>query len=272
MRTSAGTYYKTASRRSGVRGPGRGAPRAAAVALLALPLLLAACASVRTAAAPDPAPQQTLLPPVEEPQGRERPVISFAESKGGQRESLASWYGPEFHGRPTSSGERFNMHALTCAHRELPFGTKLRVVNKRNSKEVECVVNDRGPFIAGRELDLSYAAAKKIDLIGPGVQTVLIEPLGRDLRYARQVRYGVLEGALTLQVGSFREEGNAKRLKAALELKYKGVYIIRANVGGAPYFRVRMGRFTSKDDALALGTALADEGYDILMTKFEQQI
>lgn len=245
--------------------------RAVALALLALPLLLASCSSVRPAAVSDPMPQQVILPSPEEPEVSERPA-GVQETQGRQRECLASWYGPEFHGKPTSSGERFNMHALTCAHRELPFGTKLRVVNKRNSKEVECVVNDRGPFVGGRELDLSYAAAKRIDLIGPGVQPVVIEPIGRDLRYTKYVRYGVIDTTLTLQIGSFREEINAKRLKMALELKYKSVYIIKANVGGTVYFRVRMGKFASKDEALTLGKSLADEGYDVLLTKFEQHI
>ncbi|MEW6676132.1 MAG: septal ring lytic transglycosylase RlpA family protein [Nitrospirota bacterium] len=71
---------------------------------------------------------------------------------------MASWYGPDFHGRPTSSGELFNMYALTCAHREHPFGTRLKVTNISNNKTVSCVINDRGPFVSGRDLDLSYAA------------------------------------------------------------------------------------------------------------------
>ncbi len=164
------------------------------------------------------------------------------------------------------------MHALTCAHKEYPFGTKLRVINRKNNKEVECIVNDRGPFIAGRDLDLSYAAAKKIDLIGPGISPVTIEPVGRDMRYVKYVRYNVSEGTLTIQVGSFRDEVNAKRLKMALELQHKNVYIMEANVGGAKYYRVRIGKFTGKGDASSLGKSLADEGYNVLITKFEQQI
>lgn len=164
------------------------------------------------------------------------------------------------------------MHALTCAHREYPFGTKLKVLNPKNNKVVECTVNDRGPFIAGRELDLSYAAARRIDLIGPGTQTVFIEPVGRDMRYAKYIRYGVLDATLTLQIGSFRDEFNAKRLKMALELKYKNVYIMEANVGGAKYYRVRLGKFNSKADAVNIGKSLADEGFNVLITKFEQQI
>lgn len=88
---------------------------------------------------------------------------------------LASWYGHKFNGRKTASGERFDMHAMTCAHRTLPFGTKLRVTNPDNNKSVLVIVNDRGPFIRGRSLDLSYGAAEKIGIVKKGVGRVKIE-------------------------------------------------------------------------------------------------
>lgn len=275
MRISAGISYKPEDRDTGTRGRGEctafclfSSPSLRlSVSSLLLALTLASCSSVRHVAPPESA----TFTPVEQAESQERPS-GFQELKGTRRECVASWYGPEFHGRPTSSGERFNMHALTCAHKEFPFGTKLKVINTKNKKEVECVVNDRGPFIAGRELDLSYAAAKKIDLIGAGIQTVIIEPLGRDLRYAKYIRYGVMDTTLTLQVGSFKEAVNAKRLKMALDMKHKSVYIMEADIGGTKYFRVRIGKFTSRDDAVALGKSLADEGYTILVTKFEQQL
>jgi len=189
-----------------------------------------------------------------------------------RRTVVASWYGPEFQGKPTSSGDLFDMHAFTCAHREYPFGTRLHVINVKNKKDVECIVNDRGPFVAGRDLDLSYAAAKKIDILGAGTSTVLIEPLGRDMRYVRYVRYGTPGSTATIQIGSFSDESNAKRLKMALELRHSNVYILQANVNGATYYRVRIGKFTVREQAAAAGKALADEGYNVLITKFEQQI
>ncbi|MFO0752490.1 MAG: septal ring lytic transglycosylase RlpA family protein [Thermodesulfovibrionales bacterium] len=194
------------------------------------------------------------------------------ERKGDKKTILASWYGPDFHGKPTASGEVFDMYALTCAHRDYPFGTRLRVVSARAGKEVECIVNDRGPFVPGRDLDLSYAAARQIELIGPGTQWVSIEPVGRDLRYVKYIRYGVLEGPLTLQIGAFRDESNAQRLKRALELRYRDVYLMEANAGGVKYYRVRVGRFASKADAANRGRALAEEGYSVLITHYEQQI
>jgi rare lipoprotein A len=87
----------------------------------------------------------------------------------------ASYYGDEFHGKKTASGEIYNKWALTCAHKKIPFGTKLRITNLENKKSVVVKVNDRGPFIRGRIIDLSYAAAKKIGMIKHGVVKVKIE-------------------------------------------------------------------------------------------------
>lgn len=81
---------------------------------------------------------------------------------------VASWYGPGFQGRRTASGERFNMNALTAAHRELPFGTQLKVTHLENGKSITVTVNDRGPFVKGRVLDLSREAAKQIGMLGSG--------------------------------------------------------------------------------------------------------
>jgi rare lipoprotein A len=89
----------------------------------------------------------------------------------------ASWYGEAHHGLLTASGERYDMHALTAAHRTLPFGTRLRVVNLDNGDAVEVRVNDRGPVVPGRVLDLSYAAARKLRAVGAGVIPVRITVL-----------------------------------------------------------------------------------------------
>lgn len=187
----------------------------------------------------------------------------------GGRKGVASWYGAEFHGKPTASGEIYNMYEYTCAHREYPFGTKLRVVNLQNQKEVVCTVNDRGPFVPDRDLDLSYVSAKKIDLIAAGTAEVLMEPVGRDYSYVRYVKYQPLSGALTIQVGAFREEENALRLKQALSLKYQNVYIMKTIVKGEKFYRVRLGRFTNYNDAYSTAKTLAEEGYRAIITKYE---
>jgi rare lipoprotein A len=92
---------------------------------------------------------------------------------------LASWYGREQHGGPTASGERFNMRDLTAAHRRLPFGVRVRVTNLRNSKSVVVRINDRGPYSRGRIIDLSWAAARALDMIEAGVVRVRIEVLAQ---------------------------------------------------------------------------------------------
>ena len=87
----------------------------------------------------------------------------------------ASWYGPGFHGRRTASGERFDQNAMTAAHRSLPFGTKVEVVNPRNGRSVIVRINDRGPFISGRDFDLSRGAAKRLGILARGIARVRVE-------------------------------------------------------------------------------------------------
>lgn len=186
------------------------------------------------------------------------------------RTAVASWYGAEFHGRPTASGERFDMYGLTCAHRELPFGTVLQVTNIKNEKTVRCVVNDRGPFVSGRDLDLSYGAAKEIGLLSTG--PVRIAYVGREQGYAREVKHASSGGPYTVQVGAFTEKDNALRLKSGLELRYKDVYIIEATVNGVTLYRVRIGRFQRRNEASTIGKALADEGYSPLITHYDERV
>ncbi len=182
---------------------------------------------------------------------------------------IASWYGQEFHGRPTASGERFDMNRFTCAHREYSFGSILRVINISNGRSVKCIVNDRGPFVQGRDIDLSYAAAREIGLIGHGIMPVKVEYAGRDTSYVKEVRYISSEGPFTIQLGSFREADNAMRLKRALELRYSNVYITEAVINGVVYYRVRMGRFTVRDDAFGVAKTLAQEGYSPIIVRYE---
>ena len=99
------------------------------------------------------------------------------KTKGKVEKGEASYYADKFHGRPTASGEKYNKKAFTAAHKTLPFGTKVRVTNLKNNKSVDVIINDRGPFKAGRIIDLSRAAAEKIGLINDGVAKVTVEVL-----------------------------------------------------------------------------------------------
>ena len=142
------------------------------------------------------------------------------------------------------------MHGMTAAHKTLKFGTKLKVTNPDTGKSVLVTVNDRGPFIRGRDLDLSYGAAKEIGLIERGVGRVEIEHLGRDMRYVKRVPFTPgAGGSLTIQVGSFIDESRALRLKQGLEISYDDVHITTVILKGKKYRRVRVGEFSKYEDA-----------------------
>ena len=106
-----------------------------------------------------------------------KPEKKLEATPGKQMQMVCSYYGKKFHGRMTSSGETYDMYDMTCAHLSLPFGTKLRVTDQDSGKSVIVRVTDRGPHVKGRDLDLSYAAAKEIGLIGPGVKEYSVEIL-----------------------------------------------------------------------------------------------
>ena len=188
--------------------------------------------------------------------------------------TVASWYGPKFHGRPTSSGEIFNMYAMTCAHKEYPFGTRLKVTNMENNRSAECVVNDRGPFVEGRDIDLSYAVAKEIGVIGPGISRVMLETNGRDDSYIRPVKVQTSEmkGPFAVQVGAFTESINAIQLKVALRLKYTNVYVQETEANGETYYRVRVGNYQDYNTALSVAEQLGQEGYPALLLRADVKI
>ena len=188
--------------------------------------------------------------------------------------TVASWYGPKFHGRPTASGEIFDMYAMTCAHKEYPFGTRLKVTNMENNRSAECVVNDRGPFVKGRDIDLSYAVAKELGVIGPGMTRVMLETKGRDNSYIRPVKVQTSEmkGPFAIQVGAFTESINAIQLKVALRLKYANVYVQETEVNGENYYRVRVGNYQDYNTALSVAEKLGQEGYQALLLKADVKI
>lgn len=186
----------------------------------------------------------------------------------GVQYGLASWYGRDFHGRPTASGEIYNMYGLSAAHRTLPLGTIVKVTNLKNGRDVKVVINDRGPFVEGRLIDLSYEAAKRLDMVEDGVVPVRLEVLGRDPSYIKRVR--VVDsgsGRFVVQVGSFLDPSNAKRLKEALRWNYKDVYIEEVSIDGRIYYRVRVGSYDRRTSAMEIGERLAREGYPVWITR-----
>ncbi len=178
--------------------------------------------------------------------------------EGKTQVGMASWYGDKEHNRKTASGERFNKYAYTAAHRSLPFGTMTRVTNLKNGKDVVVKINDRGPFIRGRVIDLSYAAAKSIGLVRSGVTKVKVEVLSSES--AREISY--FKPVYTVQVGSFSSEVNASTVRDELEtLINEGVRIEKVKIRGDTYYRVRIGMFGSKSEASTLNSKLYKHGY-----------
>lgn len=162
----------------------------------------------------------------------------------GYREvGFASWYGKDFHGRPTSSGEIYNMFGLSAAHQTLPFGTQLRVTDLETRRSVRVKVNDRGPFVGNRILDLSYGAAKALGITRDGTAEVEIEIIG----FARGG--SGREDVFLVQVGSYQLKENAVEIREKVERYYKSVYIETVETNRGSFHRVRIGPFRSQGDA-----------------------
>lgn len=169
---------------------------------------------------------------------------------GSSERGLASWYGHPYHGRPAADGEIYDMETLVAAHRTLPFQTRVRVRNLSNDKTVDVRIIDRGPFVAGRIIDLSRAAAQQIELIGPGVGQVEVTVLGAPANP---------EPALfAVQVGAFREKANADRAELNMVAAY-GTAKAVLRQGDPPMWRILAGREPSEDAAEALAQRIRAE-------------
>jgi rare lipoprotein A len=165
--------------------------------------------------------------------------VALAADSGSVADGNASYYGDPYHGRQTANGETFDKNKLTAAHRTLAFDTWVRVENQLNGESVEVRINDRGPFVAGRIIDLSEGAARRIDMIRSGVAPVKLtvvreSPNPSTARPAQNAFYAV-------QLGAFSEESAAQSLRRRLEGKYTGVYVDRPTEDN-PFYTVRIGR------------------------------
>ena len=173
----------------------------------------------------------------------------------------ASWYGKDFHGRRTASGAVYDMYQLTAAHKTLPLGTSAMVTHLDNGKSVLVTINDRGPFVRGRIIDLSYAAAQALGMVEEGVAKVRVEVVDK-----KAAPPPPAEGPFTIQVGAFIDRANAVRLMAELQKTYTAVSITEMKTPENTYYRVRLGRFRTRDEAYHIASRLAQEGYTAFMT------
>jgi rare lipoprotein A len=178
---------------------------------------------------------------------RSKVVAPIARSVGWTESGIASWYGHPYHGRAAANGEIYDMEKLTAAHRTLPFDTWVAVTNITNQKRVEVRIIDRGPFVQGRIIDLSHAAARAVDLIGPGTAKVRLRVIETPAN-ATVPLYAV-------QIGSFRERSTAERLRHDLNKRY-GAAVLVPRDGRPALWRVLVGREASMENASVLAGRL----------------
>lgn len=162
---------------------------------------------------------------------------------------MASWYGPNFHGKSTANGETYDQNELTAAHKTLPFNTVVKVTNLENGKSVAVRINDRGPYVGNRVIDVSWAAAEQLEMIGPGTAEVRLELVSSEVPVGRRVEPEMF----TVQLASYTERNQADEYAKRVD----GAFVQSALVNGITYYRVFSGRFRDRDDAVRHQRALS---------------
>jgi rare lipoprotein A len=219
-------------------------------ATVALAIFAAACGKKKTrVAAPPPAPRARI------PAAPPPPI-------GSTERGIASWYGKPYDGRQAADGEIYDMEQMVAAHRTLPFQTMVRVRNLTNDKTVDVRIIDRGPFIANRIIDLSHAAARAIDLIGPGVANVEITIIANSSPIAPPIAPAIAvaeaNAQFAVQVGAFRDRANADRMQQQMATAYGAAKVV-VRQGDPPLWRVLAGSEPSPDAAETLATRIRQE-------------
>ena len=186
-----------------------------------------------------------------------KPSPETVPEKTYQETGIAAWYGKEFHGQKTASGEIFDMNALSAAHRTLPLGTIIRVTNLNNFKSIKVRINDRGPFVKSRILDLSLGAAKELGFAAQGTVMVKLETLE------------AVNGSAfyTVQAASYVEEENARMLRERLAKKFKSVVIVPFDTNVSRFYRVNVGSYQSEERAEQVAGKLMLEGFEPIIVR-----
>jgi rare lipoprotein A len=198
-------------------------------------------------------------PPFYDVAGKRYFVLAIAD--GYLERGVASWYGPTFHGGYTSSGEPYDMYAMTAAHKTLPLPTYVRVTNLRNGRNVVVRVNDRGPFVANRLIDLSYTAAAKLDMIREGTTLVEVQALTPGVPDVLTRSVESPPPTLYVQAGAFADQQNAERLLGRLKASgLMNAFVALPLEGKSRLYRVRLGPVGSVAEFDALAARLAALG------------
>ena len=183
---------------------------------------------------------------------------------GYTEEGVASWYGIPYHGRKAADGETYDMETLVAAHRVMPFNTWLKVTNLANNKIVTVRIIDRGPFVDGRIIDLSKAAARQLELLGPGIGRVRLEVIAAPVDIPADDFYAV-------QVGVFSVMENAERLRSDMEARFGSAKLVPM-LGTSPRWRVLVGKEPTVEGAQRLAATLAAENKDVFVTRLDEKL
>jgi len=177
-------------------------------------------------------------------------------SPGWEQVGIASWYGKDFHGKPTASGEIYNMYGLSAAHRTLPLGTRVKVTNLSTGRHLVVTINDRGPFVRPRIIDMSYGAARRLGMVETGLVMVRIKVIEVPFRSTSMY---------TIQFGAFKDIVNARDMVKCLEdMGYKPC-IEKVDVYGQAFYRVRLGRFSDIGRATKVARGFESAGVTCLV-------
>lgn len=212
-------------------------------------LTAAGCAhrTYRTQApAPAPLPAPSSSAEIPSP-ASSSPAVAPIAPGGFVEEGVASWYGVPFNGHRTSDGEIYDMYQMTAAHRTLPFGAIVQVTNLSNGRQIDVRINDRGPFVSNRIIDLSYSAAQALGIVGPGTALVRLQVVSGPNPAA---------GFFGVQVGAFEVQSNAERLRANLSERYSPITIVPYDSPEGLFYRVRVGRLPTESAARELASQL----------------
>jgi len=235
--------------------------RVAVVVIAASLLAVPACRKKQHTARVPRAPQ--VAPPSRTPSGAQA-AKGLAVPLGYTEEGVASWYGIPYHGRPAADGEVYDMETLVAAHRVMPFNTWLRVTNQANGKSVNVRVIDRGPFVEGRILDLSKAAARQIDLLGPGIGRVRFAVIAAPADIPSNNFYAV-------QVGAFALYANAEGARDQYAQRF-GTAQLAVKQGAVPLWRVLVGKESTIEAAQRLANQLKAENRAVFVVRLDQTV
>jgi rare lipoprotein A len=212
-------------------------------------------------------------------------TFCFAQTQTGK----ASFYADKFEGRPTASGEKYKHNKLTAAHKSLPFGTVIKVTNLKNDRSVEVVVNDRGPYVDGRIVDLSKSAAEKLEFVNIGLADVRIEVVdagtGKVSDPSRAIDHVVVDEkefyefqierqnpkGFGLQIGTYQELVNLMRLAENLKSSYQKKVVVQVKIlNGVKYYSLILGQFANRTKAESFKEEIRKKFPDTFIVEYEK--